>query len=1715
MISGIVNTSFDNSNKEVVVENNIEQKISQTQEGGQVLGRYYRAPQIFIYGKDQQYVSGGLIPLASTDEPAIEIGGYDLSGSAEVSLYHADINSVLDYLVHDKDGKQLRKSPDVSNFQFVTTVNSEIDLAKGGGSSRISLPLEETGIWYVRVKIGQIEANAFILRSNIGVMAEQGADSLIFWGQNFKTKRSISEGNLKTLSLLDSINEIQSTSFNGDGIAQTGLDERVDIAFVTQNNDYAIVPINLRYLNYGYSYASFQPKGKIARHFVFTDRPIYKPGDTVLFKAVLREDDDVRYTIPQGLANVKIFDDNYSYGQDRQPVAENSFPISADGTINGQFKLLPNQRVGYYSLEVNIPGGVESGNYWNGQYSSSTVYFNVQYYQKPEFSLDVTTSGNEFIAGDKASFKIMGSYFSGQPLLKQKVKYTVRASDFFEYQYLTNLKNLTQDLGDDFRYGYWYGSNKVQEGTATLGANGEVEIDLNTSMTFNKGRSQVFSIEASIDDGSLVPSVARRNVLVYSGEYGIYRSNNNYGTKINTPLTLPLALVANRDGASLGGVNLTAKIVRKSWISFQEENKKYLSYREEKESLSDVSAKTDSSGKVTLSFTPTKTGSYNITVEGKDSRGNVIAKEFYSYVSADDQPYYSDSGDDELSIAADKQKYEPDDTAKLSIYSAIPDRDVMLFFERGRLNRYQLIRMTGKNATVSVPLESTDVPNIFARVASFSNFTLNSSSINLPVSSDGKKLLINVNPGSKTYGPGETASVDIVTTDVNGSPVSADVALWAVDKAIFELTDTNLGDIFEKYWSERSNSTQTAHSLEGIVVLSSEGGGGCFAEGTKVLMANGKYKDIEKIKPGEFVYTRAENDDSLIKAKVTGTHNAKADGYLIINSNLRVTPNHILWVNGAWQEAGSIQVGDTLIESDGKYIKVNSIEWQQGKYTVFNLEVEKYHTYFADGVWVHNQKGDGGRDTFKDTAYWNPTIHTDSSGHAKVTFSLPDNLTTWVIAAVGSTTDTKVGQKTSEIVVTKDIIVRPILPNILRTTDNIVLSALVQNFTDKNHNFDINLKFDSGEVVGADQMYKDWEILANDWDRVAWDVKPNKANEKAKLTYEAKVKGDSKLSDVITKEIPVRDFGFQEKRGEAGENDKVFQVKLAFDSDKEKSSATLSLSPTILGTLPSAIKYLVGYPYGCVEQTTSRFAPTVIAKLNKNVLGTIEGVDLDGVIDKGVSRLIKLQSGDGGWAWWSSGRSSPYVTSYVVEYLLQARKTGAEIPEDTLRRAKEFLALDRYYDPTSQKQVDFTKEEWVAKNYGLTLLGVEKERMKKIDDFSNLTPDILSIAVMTNYLNGNKDAGSNGLNILSSMAVAEGDSVFWREGNKLNFGSKDASTALAIRAIVLADGDRDLAAKAARYLIRNKKYDYWSNTYATSQIVRALVDLSKTGDEQSPNYSYAVSLDGKQVAQGKITGSKQTIKDIEIPLSDVKSEGSEIKIVKSGDGQIYSTLVISEFHTDRSAPAVSNGLTVEREYVNEKGDQYTLGVGDTVLVKLTVGGLKSEENYVVIQDELPSGLVPVNETLKNEQYGNEHPYNNYYTSYDITDRETTENGMILTLYQMATGKRTYTYRARVVSEGRFNAPPAMASLMYAPEVYGRSTVQILDIESESRFIPSKGIIDFIKKYWPYILGGLVAMVGIGVSGYFIIRRIRNRPPQKPAGPAMDQQTPSAVTPPIQ
>ncbi len=157
----------------------------------------------------------------------------------------------------------------------------------------------------------------------------------------------------------------------------------------------------------------------------------------------------------------------------------------------------------------------------------------------------------------------------------------------------------------------------------------------------------------------------------------------------------------------------------------------------------------------------------------------------------------------------------------------------------------------------------------------------------------------------------------------------------------------------------------------------------CFLKGTKVAMSDGNHKSIEDVQVGDLVKSYDEEKDCIVDCEVTYLFNHEsyemADYYLVINDFLKVTPNHLFYVDGEWIYANNLCVGDNLFCKDVDNIcKVHSIKRVFVRVETYNLEVEKCHNYFVNlngkDVLAHNDQT-----IYKCRNKFNPAYEGDAS----------------------------------------------------------------------------------------------------------------------------------------------------------------------------------------------------------------------------------------------------------------------------------------------------------------------------------------------------------------------------------------------------------------------------------------------------------------------------------------------------------------------------------------------------------------------------------------------------------------------------------------------------------------------------------------------------------------------------------------------------------------
>jgi len=325
----------------------------------------------------------------------------------------------------------------------------------------------------------------------------------------------------------------------------------------------------------------------------------------------------------------------------------------------------------------------------------------------------------------------------------------------------------------------------------------------------------------------------------------------------------------------------------------------------------------------------------------------------------------------------------------------------------------------------------------------------------------------------------------------------------------------------------------------------------------------------------------------------------------------------------------------------------------------------RYNRVYTDfsAVWLALQGDKGSVETvrreFPDTAYWQPTIMTDARGLATVRVRLPDNLTEWRLTAIGHTRDTQVGFARAHVKAAKDLMARLRLPLWLNEGDRTEISAILSNDTAQPRTVQVELRAPDG--VRAQTV----SVPAHGSAALHWQ-------------YEAKLVGTHKftlvareingvLRDAEERTLEVKPLAIFETDARVVLLDGERQLDFTLPPDTQLARTTLTVRaiPSVGALIADSLQYLVDHPYGCIEQTVSRFVPAVIAQRALQESGiTVDAEQtrkLAEAVEQGLQRLSRAQNSDGGWGWWEGSQSEPWLTAYVVWGLHKARQAGVSV----------------------------------------------------------------------------------------------------------------------------------------------------------------------------------------------------------------------------------------------------------------------------------------------------------------------------------------------------------------------------------------------------------------------------------------------------------------------
>ena len=695
------------------------------------------------------------------------------------------------------------------------------------------------------------------------------------------------------------------------------------------------------------------------------------------------------------------------------------------------------------------------------------------------------------------------------------------------------------------------------------------------------------------------------------------------------------------------------------------------------------------------------------------------------------------------------------------------------------------------------------------------------------------------------------------------------------------------------------------------------------------------------------------------------------------------------------------------------------------------------------------------RKAFPDTAFWKAEVSTNAAGEAQVQFEFPDSLTTWRATARGITTDTKVGAATSKVIVRKNVLVRLVVPRFFRQGDDVVVSTIVHNYLPGDKAARVSMEFSGVQVL--DGATRDITVPKGSDAKVDWRVRVLDGTEARVL---GKALTDQE-SDAMELTLPVEPFGV--KLGDsrtgfiAGGGEK--QVELAFPGSAQPGSRSLQieLTPSVAGTIFSALDYLTTYPYGCTEQTMSSFLPNVIVAQAIKQLGTqsnIKPQDLDRKVRAGLDRLYSYQHEDGAWGWWKTDDDNVFMTAYVVQGLGQARDAGYDVGYQALPKAREWLATAINNDAKLYPDM---------KAYAAYALAVSGEGDKEVAEMAWKRRDGLSpfgLAVLGLAFRKMNDGRSGDLASELERTVKQDEMQAWWPSDHdwlLDFSSDTTveSTALALKLLTAEHPQSPLLPKAVQYLVTHRNQGFWwDSTKQTAMVIFGLTDFLKQSGEMTGDFDAEVYVNGRQVLSKRFKPANATDPATVVRLKANEIAGSNsVRVTQRGTGRLYWSVRQQYFSTDRSVTnSGSLQLSLTREYfrltpVQKDGRVIyhldsmpdALNVGDLIAVRLTVGG--TDWRYVMIEDPILSGAEAVRRTDLYELDQKPDWWSMWFTDRELHDNRTTFFDSWFTR-----GHREYVYLFKVVNPGAFRISPARVEPMYQPQYFSTTDAKMVTVK---------------------------------------------------------------------
>ena len=999
-----------------------------------------------------------------------------------------------------------------------------------------------------------------------------------------------------------------------------------------------------------------------------------------------------------------------------------------------------------------------------------------------------------------------------------------------------------------------------------------------------------------------------------------------------------------------------------------------------------------------FSYTPVAYGVHRVDVEDVDS-GAKTSMQFY--VSEWGGVPWSLENPDTLDMTLDKESYRVGEKAQLQIKPPFPGK-VLLTIEREKVLSHQTITVKENTETLTIPVEDGYAPNVYLSamlIRSTTHLEKDAPArafgvIPLKIDAETHQLKVELDVPEQIRPNREVDIKYRVTGERKEQPYRITIA--AIDEGILQLTGMQTPDPHARFYQQRRLNTISYEFHNAIT------------------------------KDSRFPIKPIESLADLMKL-VTTTPRNESRGQLIEQEALV----------GGISDYSAYRMEDTAVLSrrapQVSFKRLGTVAWE-------SLAAKRQSRLNMDSVV-----------RVMSVSLWSGMMETDADGTGSVRFKIPQfngSLRIMAVAFAGA----DFGSATKEIKVRDPVILTPTFPRFLTGGDQIRVPVSIYNGTDNTGDFNVKLQA-SGPIklimendsnnrtvlVKGSSLQKQIQVAAGKEGHVFFDVVAQDAVGIA--TFNLSASGNGEEIEFAPMRLPLRSASPPiTKTGQgivrAGEPaDFIFPSNIRPDT----SEFMLTVSPLPTLRFAGGLRYLIQYPHGCLEQTTSRVFPLLylsdLARIVEPILA--EEGKIDEYINAGITKLEDMLLPEHRFAYWQ-GRTqiNNWSSIYASHFLVEARKAGYNVSdlvyyrmlEGLRRQARNGGSLNR----PNQKADRYRLSQAVYACYVLAAAGapeksvmyyLKNNRLSELNDYSQFQ---LAGAFA---LSGNMEMAISML-----PEAVEIDQIDQRRDTGRNFDSPIRAKAIMLDVLMEVMDDHPAITPLVESLTEAASRRHrWTNTQDNAFAFLALGKYLKKQPNQK--YTGTITRDDAHMANFDSTGTQYI---------GSGWDGTQIKLTVKGKGTCY--YFWEAFGIGRGSYIEEYGreLQVNRRYLTPDGSRVknVFQQGELVIAEISVKALTSSLQNVVVIDMLPAGFEIENPRLATRYRAPWTERRDYTPDYiDIRDDRLIFFGAFN--YQQ---EQKFYYPLRVVTEGTFTVPPVSAEAMYDPTksaVASSGTVQVI------------------------------------------------------------------------